>query len=83
MSRIVRHTKNNLSLLRSKIRELHSVNRASLATLLEHLYFVAAHSANNGMTVKALSSHLCEYVLGHDAALSGDIDLKARFIDLL
>jgi hypothetical protein len=54
MSRIDKYTKNNFSLLRSKIRELHPVHRASLEALLRHLLHVASHS-DNGMTVKELS----------------------------
>jgi hypothetical protein len=44
MSRIDEYTKNNFSLLRSKIRELHPVHRASLEALLRHLLRVASHS---------------------------------------
>ena len=83
MSGLDRYTKNNLSFLRSKIRELHLVHRVSLQALLEHLCVVAAHSANNGMTVKVLSFQFCEYILGHDAAFTGDIDLKACCLDFL
>lgn len=80
MSRIVRHTENNISLLRSKIRELPPVHRASLDILLQHLLLVAAHSDKNGMTVKALSSQLYQYVFGYDTAFTGEIDLKARCV---
>jgi hypothetical protein len=35
------------------------------------------------MTVNTLSSQLCKYVLGYDTTLTGDIDMKARCVDLL
>ena len=81
MSRIVRYTGNNLSLLRSKIRELHPVHRASLKVLLIHLLRLASHSDAHGMTMNALSLQLYKYVLGYDTAFPGDIDLKARRLD--
>ena len=82
MSRIDYYTKNNFSFLRSKIRELHPVHRASLEALLRHLLNVTSHSDKNGMTVKTLSSHLCSYVLGLDTVTADGINMKARYIDL-
>ncbi|KAI9431836.1 Rho GTPase activation protein [Lactarius psammicola] len=49
------YTENNSSRLRSKIRELHPVLRASLRALLRHLRRVASHSDKNGMPVEALA----------------------------
>lgn len=80
MSRIGEYTKSHFSLLRSKIRELHPVHRASLEAFLQHLFQVAAHSDQNGMTVKILSSQLCGYVLGFDTVVTGGIHVKARYI---
>ena len=82
MSRIDHYTEDNFSLLRSKIRELHPVHRASLEALLRHLLKVASHSDKNGMTVKTLSSHLCSYVIGLDTVTADGINVKVRYIDL-
>ena len=82
MSRIDYYTKNNFSFLRSKIRELHPVHRASLEALLRHLLNVTSHSDKNEMTVKTLSSHPCGYVLGLDTVTADGINMKARYIDL-
>ena len=82
MSRIDKYTKDNFSLLRSKIRELHPVHRASLKALLRHLLKVASHSDKNGMTVETLSSHLCGYILGFNTVTADGIHVKARHIDL-
>jgi hypothetical protein len=83
ISCIVKSTETNFLLLRSKIHELHPVHRASLEALLRHLLRVASHSDHNRMTVNTLSSQLCKYVLGYDTTLTGDIDMKARCVDLL
>ena len=82
MSRIDKYTKDNFSLLRSKIRELHPVHRESLKALLRHLLKVASHSDKNGMTVEILSSHLCGYIFGFNAVTADAINVKARHIDL-
>jgi hypothetical protein len=74
---------NNFSLLRSKIRELHPVHKASLRALLRHLFRVASHSDKNGPPVKNLSFVFYEHVLGFYSALEGGINLKARCIALL
>ena len=76
------YTENYLSLLRSKIRELHPVHRASLEALFRPLLHVASYSDKNGMTVKVLSSQLCKYVLGYDTVFSDGNHAKARYIDL-
>jgi len=52
----VRYAENDFPLLRSKIRELHPVQRASLEALLLHFFRVASHSDQNGMIVEALAS---------------------------
>ena len=43
MPRIDEYTGDNFSVLRSKIRELHPVHRASLEALLRHLLNVSSH----------------------------------------
>ena len=78
MSRIDYYTGDNISLLRSKIRELHPVHRALLEALSRHFLKVASHSDKNGMTVKTLSSHLCGYILGFDRVTTDGIPVKAR-----
>ena len=82
MSHIDEHTKSHFSLLRSKIRKLHPVHRASLEAFLQHLSRVADHSDHNGMTVKVLSSQLCGHVLGFDTVVTGGIHVKARYVNL-
>jgi hypothetical protein len=54
MPRIARCTENDFSLLRSKIRELPPVHRASLGALSRHLLHLASHSDNNSMTMDTL-----------------------------
>jgi hypothetical protein len=71
-----------LSLLLSKIRELHPVHRASLEALLRHLFYVASHSDKNGMSVKVLSTQLYHYVFGGTQVLERGINAKACCIDL-
>ncbi|KAI9456974.1 Rho GTPase activation protein, partial [Lactarius psammicola] len=50
-----RYTKNDFSLLRSKIEELHPVQRASLGALMRHLSRVTSHSDKNAITVEVLA----------------------------
>jgi hypothetical protein len=76
-----KYTKRNFSLLRSKIRELPPVHRASLEALLRHLLHVSSHSDKNGMSVKELSTQLCYNVLGGDEVCEGEINLKVHCID--
>ena len=80
---IEEHNENNLSLLRSKIRGLHPIQRASLEALLRHLLHVTSHSDKNEMTVKELSARLCHYVLGAYEVLEDGINLKVCYIDRL
>ncbi|KAH9175080.1 Rho GTPase activation protein [Lactarius sanguifluus] len=67
---------NDLSLLRTKIRELHPVQRASLGALCQHLLRVAFHSNKNAMTVNALAAELCYDVLRGDVVRHDGVDLK-------
>ena len=78
MLRIALHTETEFSLLRSKIRELHPVHRASLEALLRHLLRVASHLDTNEMTVEALAAEF------HYGVLRGSIvkdGVKARCIN--
>ncbi|KAH9030232.1 hypothetical protein EDB83DRAFT_2554982 [Lactarius deliciosus] len=65
----VRYAEHDLSLLRSKIRELHPVHRAALEAVLLHLLRVASHSAQNAMTVEALAAQFCYTILRGNAVL--------------
>ncbi|KAH9010250.1 hypothetical protein EDB84DRAFT_1406552 [Lactarius hengduanensis] len=58
-----RYTANDFLLLRSKIRKLHPVQRASLGAFMRHLLRVAAHSDKNAMTVRALATLFRYHVL--------------------
>ncbi|KAI9429810.1 Rho GTPase activation protein, partial [Lactarius indigo] len=73
-----RYTENDCSVLRSKIRELHPVHRASLEALLRHLLRVASHSDVNAMTVKALSTQFSYPVLRGNEVLQDGVHVKAR-----
>ena len=85
MSHTDKFTEDNFSLLRSKIRKLHPVHRASLEVLLQHLLHVSSHSDKNGMSVKELSTRFGYYLLGGSEVCesSSDLDLKVRCIALL
>ncbi|KAH9037702.1 hypothetical protein EDB84DRAFT_1675592 [Lactarius hengduanensis] len=56
-----RYTVNDCSVLRSRIRELHPVHRASLEAVLLHLFRVAPHSDKNAMN-KLVMEDLIENV---------------------
>ncbi|KAH9161027.1 hypothetical protein EDB89DRAFT_810156 [Lactarius sanguifluus] len=71
-----RYAENDHSMLRSKIRELHPVHRASLEAVLRHLLLVASHSDKNAMTVEALAAQFCYTVLRGNAVLEGSIHAK-------
>ncbi|KAI9433278.1 Rho GTPase activation protein [Lactarius indigo] len=71
-----RYAENDYSMLRSKIRELHPVHRASLEALLLHLFRVASHSDKNGMTVEALAAQFCYTVLRGNAVLEDGVHAK-------
>ncbi|KAI9429807.1 Rho GTPase activation protein [Lactarius indigo] len=64
-----RYIENNFSVLRSKIRELHPVHRASLEALLRHLLCISSHSDKNAMTVKVLASRFHYTILRGNAVL--------------
>ncbi|KAH9175094.1 hypothetical protein EDB89DRAFT_2227617 [Lactarius sanguifluus] len=64
-----RFPENNFSLLRSKIRELHPIHRASLCALLRHLLCVSTHSDTNATTVQALAGYLRYVVLRGGAVM--------------
>ncbi|KAI9453211.1 Rho GTPase activation protein [Lactarius psammicola] len=78
-----KYTENGCSVLRSKIRELHPVHRASLEVLLRHLLCVASHSDKNAMTVESLAARFCYTVLRGNAVMEGGVHAKARRNDLL
>ncbi|KAN0140318.1 Rho GTPase activation protein, partial [Lactarius tabidus] len=68
---------NNISLLRSKIRELHPVHSASLKALLQHFFRVASHSDKNGATVKILSAMFYKYILSFGPVYECGCEVKA------
>ncbi|KAI9433271.1 hypothetical protein H4582DRAFT_2101678 [Lactarius indigo] len=76
-----RYTENDCSVLRSKIRELHPVHRASLQALLLHLLRVASHSDKNAMNVKALAAQFCYTVFRGNAVLEGGVHAKKLVMD--
>ncbi|KAH9059290.1 Rho GTPase activation protein [Lactarius vividus] len=78
-----RFTENNFSLLRSKIRKLHPIHRASLCALLRHLLRVSSHSDTNATTVEALAGYLCYAVLRGNTVLVDGVHVKACRIELL
>ncbi|KAN0140268.1 hypothetical protein V8E53_002164 [Lactarius tabidus] len=61
------YTATNLSLLRSKIRDLHPVQRASLGALLQHLLRVASHSEKNKMSVTTLATSFSDLIFRDNA----------------
>ncbi|KAH8984616.1 hypothetical protein EDB92DRAFT_2105912 [Lactarius akahatsu] len=72
----VRYAEHDLSLLRSKIGELHPVHRAALEAVLLHLLHVASHSAQNAMTVEALAAQFCYTILRGNAVLRDGVHVK-------
>ncbi len=83
MSHIARYAENDFSLLRSKIGELHPIQRASLGALLRHLLRVASHSNKNAMTMKVLAAIFRYGVLHGDIVSPDSVHVKARCIDFL
>ena len=83
MLHIARNTKSDLSLLRSKIRELHPVHMASLGALLRHLSRVASHSDKNAMTVRTLANEFGFAILRGNRVLQEGVRAKVRYIDPL
>ncbi|KAH9165434.1 hypothetical protein EDB89DRAFT_2233423 [Lactarius sanguifluus] len=76
-----RFTENNFSLLRSKIRKLHSIHRASLRALLRHLLRVSSHSDTNATTVEALAGYLCYAVLRGNTILVDGVHVKGLVLE--
>ncbi|KAH8996989.1 hypothetical protein EDB86DRAFT_3243261 [Lactarius hatsudake] len=72
----VRYAPHDLSLLRSKIGELHPVHRAALEAVLLHFLRVASHSAQNAMTVEALAAQFCYTILRGNAVLRDGVHVK-------
>ncbi|KAF8256584.1 hypothetical protein EI94DRAFT_1821835 [Lactarius quietus] len=67
------HARDDFSLLRSKIRELHPVHKATLGALFRHLLFVASHSEKNATTLEALSFQFRYAVLRGDAVIQDEV----------
>ncbi|KAH8986374.1 Rho GTPase activation protein [Lactarius akahatsu] len=70
------YTENDCSVLRSRIRELHPVHRASLGFLLRHLLRVSSHSDSNAMTVGALAGQFCYTVFRGNPVLKDGVHAK-------
>ena len=83
MSCIAKYTENDFSLLRSRIHELHPVQRASLGALLRHLSRVASHSDTNAMTVEALADRFRDTVFHGNEVLQDGVNIKVCCTDLL
>jgi hypothetical protein len=81
MSFIAKYAENDFSLLRTKIRELHPIHRASLGALLRHLLRVASHSDTNAMTVEELATRFRYAILRGNEVLQDGVHVKVRFID--
>jgi len=67
------HAANDFVVLRSKIRRLPAVHRASLKALLEHLSRVASHADTNKMDAKNLAIVFSPVVFGEDEIPQGDL----------
>lgn len=79
----VKYAENDFPLLRSKIRALYPVHRATLGTLLRHLLRVSSRSNKNAMTVEALATRFSYTVLRTgNAVLQEGVDVKARYYNL-
>ncbi|KAI9432863.1 Rho GTPase activation protein [Lactarius psammicola] len=76
-----RYTENDFSLLRSRIRELHPVHRASLGALLRHLLRVASHSDENEMTVEVLAIWFHLPVLRGTQVSRDGVDVKTLVME--
>jgi len=77
----VRHTENDFSLLRSKIRELHPVHRSSLGALLRHFSCVASHSDKNGMTAEVIASRFKYTILRGNEVLQDGVHVKTLVLE--
>jgi hypothetical protein len=67
------HAANGFVVLRSKIRRLPGVHRATLKALVEHLSRVASHAAKNKMDGKNLAIVFSPVVFGEDEVPQGDL----------
>ncbi|KAH9169276.1 Rho GTPase activation protein [Lactarius sanguifluus] len=76
-----RYIENDYSVLRSKIRELHPVHRASLEAILRHLFLVASHSDKNAMSVKALAGQFCYTILRGNTVSEGGVHVKKLIME--
>ncbi|KAH8989321.1 Rho GTPase activation protein [Lactarius hatsudake] len=76
-----RYTENDCSVLRSKIRELHPVHRASLGVLMRHLLRVTYHSDSNAMAVGQLAGQFCYTVFRGNAVLEGGVLAKKLIME--
>ena len=82
ISCIAKYAENDFSLLRTKIRELHPVHRASLGALLRHLLRVASHSDKNAMTVEELAAKFRYIVLRGNEIIIEGVHIKVHCVDL-
>ncbi len=70
---IADHAANDFVVLRSKIRRLPGVHKASLKALVEHLSRVASHAVKNKMDAKNLAIVFSPVVFGEDEIPQGDL----------
>jgi hypothetical protein len=68
---IADHAANGFVVLRSKIRRLPGVHRASLKALVEHLFRVASHADKNKMDAKNLAIVFSPVVFGEEEIPQG------------
>lgn len=73
LNHIADHAANGFVVLRSKIRRLPGVHRASLKALVEHLSRVASHADKNKMDAKNLAIVFSPVVFGEDEIPQGDL----------
>jgi hypothetical protein len=83
MSRIAIYTENDCSVLRSKICDLSPCHKATLKTILQHLFRVASHSDKNTMTSGMLAARFCYSILRGKTVCEGDVHVKACVNDFL
>ena len=81
ISRIAKYIDNDFLLLRTKIRELPPVHRASLGALLRHLFHVASHSDINRMTVERLADKFWFAVLRGNEVVKEGVHVKVHCVD--
>ncbi|KAN0140287.1 hypothetical protein V8E53_002183 [Lactarius tabidus] len=76
-----KYPENDFSLLRTKIRELHPVHRASLGALLRHLLCVASYSDMNAITVEDLAARFRDSVLRGNDVLQDGVRIKGLVLE--